>query len=415
MNRKQLLLALLAGLACAPSAQASDREQKSLAALAGETVGELGSTAHRQARNIYAATAPDAAAWRAYLWTQDLAAAQARLSAAQARVGTTEATLNAERTAMGEMQAYYNSRSTPLPQADDESAGLIIAQAKVAAARKEYDAATAEQTAAQAALEFAGKPTLRQQAAKAAAGFYDQPIPAFTPRQVFEGTQAVATAAATSVKDQVMGLPGTFKHEFAATKGYVESLMPQDGRASGPESDDDSRIGAAASLSRTPRARRNNLTETPLPVAGAWVSTIVLDRALAALGKAFPKLFGTGDEHRKNKVLALMLAGTGVYGSRMSQDDPYAPAQSSTAKTRHDKALLVSVIMAAGTLFANSMRRWLGERKKGEAMPTWMQEVKHALKVLILHYWNIRAAASLRDMGSGSGQGQYGQSPRARY
>ena len=79
-----------------------------------------------------------------------------------------------------------------------------------------------------------------------------------------------------------------------------------------------------------------------------------------------------------------------MYGSRLDKDQ---------ACVRENKTFGLAALLGAMTLVSNSLRRWLGQAKPGEEMPTYLQEIKHALKVMLLHYFNMNVAAKLRGTG----------------
>ena len=59
---------------------------------------------------------------------------------------------------------------------------------------------------------------------------------------------------------------------------------------------------------------------------------------------------------------------------------------------REAKSLAIAGFFGVATLFTNAMRRWMGDRQPGQKLPTFFQEIKHALKIIVLHLWNMYAA-----------------------
>jgi hypothetical protein len=306
MNKKQLMFALLAGIACMPSVQAM-----------GEGSGSEG--------------------------LADQVSSRKPSALEQAQELATE--------------AAYTGR---------DQVGQLAGQAQLRAQKfanewKKY-------------LDLSGEPqgqnrTLKGDYANAMEKRYS-----FTPRQLADQAREAAAARAESVKNNVEGLPQDLARLGQDAQAYVRSWRE---------------------VPRTDNASRNNWTETPVPVALALGSTIALDRALALLGKAFPNLFSTGDEYRKNGVLGLSLLGTGAYGSRLDEDSE-----------ADQKVFALSSLLGATTLIINAMRRWLRDAQPGEKMPTYMQEVKHALKVALLHYFNMHVAKNLRGGAGGRSDSQ---------
>lgn len=421
MNTKKLFLALLAGIALAPSLQASDSEPEepqgpSWKKWASEMPGAAGREMYAQGASVAEHAQQEALAWRAYLGQLDQATVDKWVEDAQSAYDEAEKDHNEKQEALDAARGKFpfwqtHSQGSPATQGaktSPQQEAWEQADTAFNEAKRVESAAYFELLRMQNLQRMLrNMPTLRGQLD----GMYGKKV---SMRGVVEGTQGYVQGAYEGAKNLPGRMRDVLKQEVGKTNRYVRSFLPQ---GYGGLSEQEPRYGS-------PGQGTHNLLQTPLPVAGAFLSSVILDRIFALLGKKFPTLFGTADELRDNKILAAELLATGIYGSRMEPDyadqpqftppasaaceaqpsnEPPSndPQRSIAPATRHEKALLAAVLMGVGTLAGNGLSRWLSKKEEGKKQPTAMQEVKHALKIAVLNYWNALMAARLRDISGG--------------